>query len=135
MQPVATSQVPPERLESLRRVRLSSVDHPFYAEAFQSKRPVTSSEVADDPRIPPELQTEATRHRSQLFVPIVAKDLVIGGFLAVWWTARREFTESELRLMEAVAGQAGAAVENARLFSDNRGGSRSSPCSTSSRRR
>ena len=120
MQPVVTSQVPPERLESLRRARLSSVDHPFYAEAFRSKRPVTSSEVADDPRIPPELRGEATRHRSQLFVPIVAKDLVIGGFLAVWWTERREFTESELRLMEAVAGQAGAAVENARLFSDNR---------------
>jgi len=120
MQPVVTSEMPPERLESLRRVRLSSVDHPFYAEAFRSKRPVTSSEVADDPRIPPELRGEATRHRSQLFVPIVAKDLVIGGFLAVWWTLRREFTESELRLMEAVAGQAGAAVENARLFSDNR---------------
>ena len=120
MQPVVTSQGPPERLESLRQARLSSVDHPFYAEAFRSKRPVTSSEVADDPRIPPELRGEAARHRSQLFVPIVAKDQVIGGFLAVWWTERREFTASELRLMEAVAGQAGAAVENARLFSDNR---------------
>src|SRR5438876_871116 len=76
MQPVVTSQGPPERLESLRQARLSSVDHPFYAEAFRSKRPVTSSEVADDPRIPPELRGEAARHRSQLFVPIVAKDQV-----------------------------------------------------------
>jgi signal transduction histidine kinase/CheY-like chemotaxis protein len=62
----------------------------------------------------------AFAHRSQLFVPIVAKDRVIGALGAVWWQTARELSESELTLLEAVASQAGVAVENARLFSENR---------------
>ncbi len=120
MQAVVGYRVPRERREALRRVRISGADHAFYAEAFRTKRPVFTSEVAEDPRLPRDLLNEHTRHRSQLFVPIVARDVVIGGFTAVWWTERREFSESELALMEAIAGQAGAAIDNARLFSDNR---------------
>jgi GAF domain-containing protein/CheY-like chemotaxis protein len=120
MRAVVGYRVPPDRLDAFRQVRLSSVEHAFYAEAFRSKRPVYSSEVGDDPRMPRELLDDLTWHRSELFVPIVARDVVIGGFIAVWWTERREFAAGELALMEAVAGQAGAAIENARLFSDNR---------------
>jgi GAF domain-containing protein len=119
MQPVVGYRVPRERLPGIRQARISITDHPFYAEAIRTKSPQTSSEVAEDPRFPPELLSEATRHRAQLFVPIVAKDVVIGGFIAVWWTECREFAPSELALMEAVASQAGAAIDNARLFSDN----------------
>ena len=44
---------------------------------------------------------------------------MIGGFVAGWWHEARELSEAELRLMEAVASQAGVALQNARLFQDN----------------
>jgi signal transduction histidine kinase/CheY-like chemotaxis protein len=48
------------------------------------------------------------------------KDRMIAGFAAVWWEREREFSDSELTLMEAIANQAGVALENARLFEENR---------------
>jgi signal transduction histidine kinase len=111
--------VPPERLEAIRQVRLPCTGHPFYEDAFRTKRPAASyDDIRDTPM--PDVLRDALRHRTKLFVPIVAKDVVIGAFIAVWWTDRREFTEEELQLMESIAGQAGAAIENARLFADNR---------------
>jgi signal transduction histidine kinase/CheY-like chemotaxis protein len=57
--------------------------------------------------------------RTHLFVPIVAQERMIGGFAAGWWDEVRELSDAELRLMEAVASQAGVALQNARLFQDN----------------
>ena len=45
---------------------------------------------------------------------------MIGGFAVVWWTRLREFSASDLELIEAIATQAGVAIENARLFEENR---------------
>ena len=45
---------------------------------------------------------------------------MIGGFAVVWWTRSREFSPSDLALIEAIASQAGVAIENARLFDENR---------------
>jgi GAF domain-containing protein len=118
MTPFAGYRVPKDRVDAWRDVQLSSVHHAFYAEAFRTKQPVSSSDAQDDPRIPDELRAPGRAHRSQLFVPIVAKDAVIGGFVAVWWDERRDFSPGELALVEAVAGQAGSAIENARLFTD-----------------
>jgi signal transduction histidine kinase/ActR/RegA family two-component response regulator len=117
--PRAGYRVPPEILEASRRVRLSTVSHPFYAEAAHTRRPVFARDAATDPRIPAELRA-LVPHRSQLFVPIVAKDAMIGGFIAMWWETGRDLGAGELALMEAVASQAGVAVENARLFAQNR---------------
>ena len=69
-------------------------------------------------RIPEDMR-RAVPARTQLFVPIVAQEQMIGGFVALWATEARELTEAELRLMEAVASQAGVALQNARLFQDN----------------
>jgi GAF domain-containing protein/ActR/RegA family two-component response regulator len=118
LKPIAGYRVPPERLDAIRQLRLACAGHPFYAEAFRAKRPAASYDDVDDTPMPDSLR-EVLRHRTKLLVPIVAKDAVIGAFIPVWWTARREFTEEELQLMESIAGQAGAAIENARLFADN----------------
>ncbi len=118
LNPVAGYRIPPERLEALRQLRLPIIGHPACADAFGIKRPVASYVDVDDSPVPEALR-DAVSHRSKLFVPIVAKDAVIGAFIAVWWTTRREFTEEELQLMESLAGQAGVAIENARLFADN----------------
>ncbi|MBI4591374.1 MAG: GAF domain-containing protein [Candidatus Rokubacteria bacterium] len=119
LEPFADYRVPPRVLERVRRVRIDPEASAFYAEAIASKRVVVSTNVADDPRIPAALKA-AGPHRTQLFAPIVAKGGLIGAFIAVWWDRTREFSERELALIEAMGGQAGVAVENARLFQDNR---------------
>ncbi len=117
--PLAGYRVPPAWLAALRDVRLSLADHEIYAEAARTRRPVVSRDVAHDPRMPPIIREQAA-HRSQLFVPVVTKDRMIGGFAVVWWERQREFSAGDLALLEAIANQAGVAIENARLFEENR---------------
>jgi signal transduction histidine kinase/CheY-like chemotaxis protein len=95
------------------------VHDPFFAEAARTKRPVSSSHVAADPRASAVMR-DVVPHRSQLFVPIVVKEQMIGGFGLIWYERARQFTASELALMEVIANQAGAAIDNARLFEENR---------------
>jgi signal transduction histidine kinase len=49
----------------------------------------------------------------------VAKDRVVGAFIAVWWERSPVFSERELALVEAMGSQAGVALENARLFQEH----------------
>ena len=117
--PLAGYRVPPAWLAALRDVRLSLADHEIYAEAARTRRPVVSRDVAHDPRVPSIIREQAA-HRTQLFVPVVAKDRMIGGFAVVWWERQRDFSAGDLALLEAIANQAGVAIENARLFEENR---------------
>jgi len=119
LEPLAGYRVPPERLEAFRGLRVSILKHAFYAEAARTRRPVYTSDARDDARLPAVMREQGP-HQSQLFVPVVVKDRMIAGFAAVWWEQAREFTEGELALMEAIANQAGVALENARLFDENR---------------
>ena len=119
LRPFQGYRLPPEHLEALRRLRLSIRQYPFYAEGAHAKRPVFARCVAEDPRIP-RIVRDNLPHQSQLFVPIVTKDRVIGGLVAVWWQRAREFSDSDLAVIEAIATQAGVALENARLFEENR---------------
>ena len=118
MVPLAGYHVPAERLEAARHARLSLRRDVFYREAAEQRRSVISTDTAHDPRISEEFR-RAVPARSHLFVPIFAQEQMIGGFSAVWWDRARELSEAERRLMEAVASQAGVALQNARLFQDN----------------
>jgi len=117
--PLAGYHVPPAQLEALRGVRLSILDHPIYAESAATRRAIVVEDAATDPRLPRILREQAP-HKSHLWVPVVAKGRMIGGFAVVWWTRSREFSPSDLALIEAIATQAGVAIENARLFDENR---------------
>ncbi|HEX4996562.1 MAG TPA: GAF domain-containing protein, partial [Methylomirabilota bacterium] len=118
MAPLAGYHVPADRLDALRGLRLSIRDHEFYREAAEQRRSVISTDGAHDPRIPEEIRRRAPV-RTHLFVPIFAQEQMIGGFSANWWDKVRELSDAERRLMEAVASQAGVALQNARLFQDN----------------
>jgi signal transduction histidine kinase/CheY-like chemotaxis protein len=109
--------VPPERMALLRGRAIALDDNPFFAEAARTRRPVYASDVRADARFV--WHDERTVPRALLFVPIVANDRMLGGFAAVWWTEARELAPGEIRLAEAVASQAGVALENARLFLDH----------------
>ena len=75
-------------------------------------------------------------HRSQLFVPIVAKDRMVGGFAAVWWDRARDLGDGELRADPRRWRTRRAWRWRTRaLFRDNRAAWTSSPCSTSCRAR
>jgi signal transduction histidine kinase/CheY-like chemotaxis protein len=116
--PLAGYHLPSERIEAIRGLRLSIRRHAFYREAAEQRRSVISTDAAHDPRIPEEVRRSAPM-RTHLFVPIFAQEQMIGGFSAGWWDKVRELSEAEIRLMEAVASQAGVALQNARLFQDN----------------
>jgi GAF domain-containing protein len=118
LEPLAGYRVPKPTLEALRRVRLSLAESPFHAEAARTLRAVVSMDGDQDPRIPRAIR-DGIRHRASIFVPIVAKERMIGGFAVTWSRAPQRLSDGELRLAEAVASQAGAALENARLFRDN----------------
>ena len=116
LEPLAGYHVPRGILEAYRRLRISIVEHAFYAEAARTRRCVVSTDVRNDSRMPPEVRAH---QQTQLFVPIVSGDRMVGGYAVTWWQAVRRFSESELALAEAVASQSGAALENARLFRAN----------------
>jgi GAF domain-containing protein/CheY-like chemotaxis protein/anti-sigma regulatory factor (Ser/Thr protein kinase) len=116
--PFAGYHVPRESLAGLRDVRIRLRDDAFFGEAARSRQPMISTDAANDVRVAEALRRAAPT-RTLLFVPIVAQEQMIGGFVAGWWHDARDLTEAELRLMEAVASQAGVALQNARLFRDN----------------
>jgi len=118
LEPFMAYHLPAGGGEANRHLRLRVSEHEFYAEAARTLRSVVSTDVMSDPRIP-EAVRQLVPHRTQLFVPIVAKDRMVGGFAVTWRDRVRILDEGELRLMEAVASQAGVALENARLFRDN----------------
>jgi signal transduction histidine kinase len=58
------------------------------------------------------------RHRSLLIQPFRVGDELAGVFVLVWTRARHRFTGVELRLVEAIAQQAGVAIANAELLAE-----------------
>jgi signal transduction histidine kinase/ActR/RegA family two-component response regulator/putative methionine-R-sulfoxide reductase with GAF domain len=117
-EPFAGYRIPPERLGALRSLRIDPAESAFYAEGVESRRVLLSADAPGDPRIPESLKRIAP-HRAQLFGPIVAKDRVVGAFIAVWWDRVPEFSEGELALVGAMGSHAGVALENARLFQEH----------------
>jgi len=117
--PLQGYRLPPERLEALRALRLSIVQHAFYAEGARTRQPVVSSDAMHDSRIPAVIM-QAAAHRSEVFVPIVADGRVVGGLVAAWWDRARDFSENDLALIAAIAAQASVVLENARLFQQDR---------------
>ena len=119
MAPLAGYHVPADQRERMRGTRIALTGGPsFYDEALRRRQAAVSTDGVNDPRLPEHIR-RAIPVRTHLFVPIVAQDQIIGGFAAGWWHETRDLSDAELRLMEAVASQAGVALQNARLFQDN----------------
>jgi PAS domain S-box-containing protein len=113
--PVAGYRVPRDMLETFRRVPIPLKNHPAIEEAWTLRRAVWTDDMPGDPRVDPEILRQFP-HQSDLFVPIRIKDRPVGGFFVIWWTARRSFTEWEIRLLEGISDLAGIFLENARLY-------------------
>ncbi len=89
--------------------------------AVERGRPVTTADVLEDPEIdvPPQAQErmQPASSRAVLAVPLRAKGRIIGVF-AVGDQLGRVFTPDEVRLAEALADHAAAALENAQLYTE-----------------
>ena len=80
----------PRTARRLPRLRLRVADHPLYAEAARTLRPMVSTDVSEDPRLAG-AAADLVPHHSQLFVPIVANDRMMGGFAVLWAERGRPF--------------------------------------------
>src|SRR5207247_138826 len=117
LRPIAGYHVPPNLYESFVEHPIPIVGHPGMEEAWRDGRPLTSDDVANDPRID-RATVERFPHQSLLFVAMIVKGAPIGGFFAVWWRERRKFTPDEMRLVSGISEQAAVLMENARLYSE-----------------
>jgi signal transduction histidine kinase len=91
--------------------------------AVRERRPVTTLDVIDDPRIvlTPEQRAQLgeTSFRAVLAVPLLSHERVIG-VLALADHPGRAFGSEELLLAQGFAEQAALALENARLYAEAR---------------
>jgi len=96
--------------------------------ALQELRPVWSADILGDPALP---VSENTRQwvlengvpRAILAAPLVRGGSAIGG-LVVYRPAGSAYTPSEVQVLAALASQAAIAIENARLYGQERAGAR-----------
>jgi GAF domain-containing protein len=97
------------------RGRAMDLDAPtgMIVEAVQTGQPVLANDVIDDPRYFP--VPEMPNTRAELDVPIMVAGKAIG-VLDVQSNLPFTFTEDDVVLLQALANQAGVAIENARLF-------------------
>lgn len=77
-----------------------------------SGEPLYVPDVSKDPRY---VALEGSQGRSELVIPITAKGRVIG-VLNVLSDRLNDFDDTDLLVMQSLAHQVGAAIENARLF-------------------
>ena len=118
LEPFAGYRVPPAVLRRVREHRIDPRRHPLYEEAIARRAAATWSVVAGD-RGPGPGFGDVAPHQAQLFTPIVAGERLVGALMAVWWERAPTCGDREIRLVEAMASQAGMALENARLFEDD----------------
>ena len=83
---------------------------------------ITAVVNVDDPHADPAEVAELRREgdRSLLMVPLVVQGRSLGLLEVVDQKRSRQFSRQELRLAEAIAGQAAVAIQNAKLFAERR---------------
>ncbi len=106
--------------EFVRRLRVR-LGEGTSGQAMERRAPAWSSDLLNDLAVTLSEESRALvareGYRAVLSVPILTKDNPFGVLAAYWWEAHRP-TASEVRLLSALAGQAGLALENSRLYEE-----------------
>lgn len=85
----------------------------------ESLAPVTVDDITDDELVAPERDVLAARGvRSLLVMPLVAARTLVGLIQLEEIESDRRFSQSEIELVQTLANQAAAAIQNARLFDE-----------------
>ena len=111
-------------IEFLRGLRVR-VGEGTAGRAIRERSPVWTADILNDPAIPLSTDTrilvEREGYRGVLSVPIFIKGEPYGGLTVYWWQPH-PVSAAEIEVMTALGGQAAVAIENARLFADERSG-------------
>ena len=103
-----------EDLEWWDEVSLDLIDEPSgIASAYHDAAPVAVFDVEASPLVSRRLASSVGA-KSAAFVPLTVDERVIGVLVAATTTEPRAFTPEELRLMQAVAGEAAIALDRTR---------------------
>lgn len=102
-------------VEGLRGLR---VGEGFHGTVAQSGQPLLVANSSSDPRLTREVVKEEGI-LSQLIVPLKAKEKVVGT-LGVAGRYARQFKEEEIELLTTIGRQVGVAIENSRLYEQER---------------
>jgi signal transduction histidine kinase len=89
--------------------------------AAATREPVVCEDVATDPRFVNRAWAVSEGLVSGVILPLISRDRVIG-ILSVFLRRRHIFTDEEVNLLRAFAGEGAIALENARLFDQVRAG-------------
>jgi PAS domain S-box-containing protein len=101
------------------RVMVSLNDRPHVAGAVETRMPIEIEDVYRDERL--RSFWEKAREldiRTQLAVPLITKQRVIGAISIDRSASAPSFSKSELSLLQTIAHQAASAIENARLYQE-----------------
>src|SRR4029077_12739789 len=102
--PAAAYHVPKEYLPTLSSTPLPLKEQGFFLPLWADRRPVFTDDVARDARFTHPMFRRLP-HQPGPLPPAIVDDEVIGGFYLVWWTARRRFSEHDLRGLERISEQ------------------------------
>lgn len=114
VRPVAGYRVPKELLAALATSAATPEELGFREALFELRRPVWTDDAAQDPRFLNSVFSQFP-HRSALVLPLVVDETASGGFYLVWWQRRAEFEPEHIETLEAISGQVGVLLGNARL--------------------
>lgn len=117
--PFAGYHLPKHLVDQIRRTPIPVKGFRFVEEALSTKAAVYTSDTNLESRVDHEI-FHTFSCKSALFVPMLAKEKVVGGLFAAWWTNEHHFTKEEVRLVDAIARQTAVAIENAELFEEVR---------------
>ena len=107
--------------ERAARVSFEDLSEGLSGWVLRELKPALSPKGIPDPREGPESQERriANNAGAIIVVPVLYRDEVLGTLTAVNLLTQPDFTEEDVTLMEAMANQAAAAIENVRLFEQN----------------
>ncbi len=112
--PTAGYHVPKHLLEHFLSRPFDLAQFPDMAQVWREGRAAWSSDAQADPRFARGVLEGIGAH-SVLFAPTTVRGEPVGALFLVWWQTGREFSDSEVRLLEGVAAQVGLGMENAEL--------------------
>lgn len=93
-----------------------AVSRTITRQVFEQARPIVTTNAAEDPRYAGQASIVANQLRSIMAAPLLARGTTIGVVYVDNRIRTGLFRETDLELLEAFAGQAAVAIENARLF-------------------
>jgi GAF domain-containing protein len=114
IQPTAGYHVPPPLLARLAESSVRVEELQFSHALFDDRRAVWTDDAPADARFANSLFARFP-HQSALVIPLIVDEQISGGFYLVWWRQRRQFEREEIETLEAIGGQVGVLLRNARL--------------------